>query len=90
MNLILRDVKEDYTVRLRIERTKIVPRATGDDQASKEDGAEESGKSHCHVNIDFHADVHVRRALCGSSLPYHDRAQEGVDHQDKTPRKGND
>ena len=62
MNLILRDVKEDYTVRLRIERTKIVPRATDDGQASKEDGAAESGKGHCHVNIFPHADVHMRRA----------------------------
>jgi len=75
MNLILRDVKEDYTVRLRIERTKIVARATGDSQASEEDGAAESGKIHCHVNIDFHVHVHVRRALCASSLPYHDSAQ---------------
>ena len=51
MNLILRDVKEDYTVRLKIERTKIVARAAGDGPASKEDGGAESGEGHYHVNI---------------------------------------
>ncbi len=43
MNLILRDVKEDYTVRLRIERMKIASRATAGSSADERDAAAESG-----------------------------------------------
>ena len=43
MNLILRDVKEDYTVRLRVERTKVVGRPTAGNPADKEEDAAESG-----------------------------------------------
>ena len=43
MNLILRDAKEDYTVRLRIERTKVASRATAGNPADDEDAAAESG-----------------------------------------------
>ena len=43
MNLILRDVKEDYTVRLRVERTKIASRATAGNPADGEDAATQSG-----------------------------------------------
>lgn len=43
MNLILRDVKEDYTVRLRIERTKVVSHETAGSRADEEKDAAESG-----------------------------------------------
>ena len=43
MNLLLRDITEDYTVRLRTERTKVVGRATAGNQASGSDESAESG-----------------------------------------------
>ena len=44
MNLIMRDVKEHYTVRLRTERSKVVSCATAGGQVSEEDIASESGE----------------------------------------------
>ena len=44
MNLIMRDVKEHYTVRLRTERSKVVSRAIASGQVSEEDNASESGE----------------------------------------------
>ena len=43
MNIILRDVKEDYTVRLRVERSKIVGRATAGNPTDEEEDSAESG-----------------------------------------------
>ena len=40
MNLILRDMKEDYTVRLRVEQYKVVSRASAGNQADEEDVTE--------------------------------------------------
>ena len=43
MNLLLREVAEDYTVRLRTERTRVVGRATAVGQVSGSNEAAESG-----------------------------------------------
>lgn len=43
MNLLLREVAEDYTVRLRTERTRIVGRATAVGQVSGSDESAEAG-----------------------------------------------
>ncbi len=44
MNLIMRDVMENYTVRLRTERSKVVSRVTAGGQVSEEESASESGE----------------------------------------------
>ena len=43
MNLLLRDIAEDYTVRLRTERTRVVGRATAGGQVSGSNESAESG-----------------------------------------------
>ena len=43
MNLLLRDIAEDYTVRLRTERTRIVGRATAGSQVSGSEDVAEAG-----------------------------------------------
>ena len=43
MKLLLRDIKEDYTVRLRTEQTKTLGRATAGGPVSDSDDAAESG-----------------------------------------------
>lgn len=46
MNLIMRDISEQYTVRLRTERTKFVGRVTAGSQASEgDDSAAQSGEN---------------------------------------------
>lgn len=67
MNLIMRDVKEHYTVRLRTERSKVVSRATAGGQ---EDNASESGELAAPWEI-CHGLLHpLRKATSAGLLPF--------------------
>ena len=69
MNLIMRDVKEHYTVRLRTERSKVVSRATAGGQVSEEDNASESGQLAAPWEIVMDFFTHFKRLhLLVSSL----------------------
>ena len=71
MNLIMRDVKEHYTVRLRTERSKVVSRATAGGQVSEEDIASESGELAAPWKISLRGEnlIHPFQKATSASLP---------------------